>query len=243
MPSAKRFLFPPHCKTTASSLAGVQFTKSRSTNGIFGTAHQSTMPLSIIASIVLGLVCCLLFSGCTFKPQDWFQQKQVTLPKHVPTKHYITPEADESALIRIRLALLMQQIQGLHYDQIHLEDPAARNVKPVLPLKPKTKTGPPEIPQNKETFLRLMYCADRFLGPLKSADHQAALILQRVGTADFVVAIRTLREHDADVQEQVHFQRRGLDYVVTGYYIKAVKSSFYDCVNRIQFPKTKPLSS
>ena len=138
---------------------------------------------------------------------------------------YEALKADEEALLRIRMALILKHMQILDY--------------PFL----LDTWQLPELAKNpvyRSQFLNLMYCTDRFLGHLQSYEADRMVLLKendasRLGETAYVVHVLTSREHAVRVEEQFRLVQAGLDYKWLGYYVKVHnKPAFYNCVSRIR---------
>jgi hypothetical protein len=223
-------------KTTASSIPGVVFSRiERSKRRSFwGPPGQWRWPVIILATISSAFFFAFLLGGCTLPGMT---------PTPTKTAEFLPISPEEDALIRMRLAMVLNQVKQQHYPALFdswMRDP----------------TAPPEaIAQQRRYFLHTHYCAERFLGKLKGYDQSSVRILKEAApvktvkinkekgdtndTERHVIHVRlvTSRDQAPEVDELYTLLQEELTYKFTGYFIKTRRTGFHDCMARIAYPK------
>jgi|GEM_PF-5165956 len=215
----KPFMPQKRFKTTASSIQGERFAINMyEKRGFFGNRAQWSMPVGIIATMIFAFFLSFWLGSCTPKATDSATLK-ANSAKHQKTLYAVLP--DEKALLSIRLAMILHRVKNQeHTSLFDTWMPIQQQLDPVL----------------REQFLNMMYCADRFLGPMKAYNTADILVLQDKNDKTFIINVVSSREQAAEVEEQLRFVQDNLDYTLIGYYIKSSNDTFHDCVRRISYP-------
>ncbi len=171
--------------------------------------------LNLLAWVVL----CLLGIGMTGCSQ------QTKVPPFVKAKSlagYSMLAPDQEALLRIRLAIILQHMQ-------RLENPV------MLDAWFRASN-----PQERRRWMSFLYCNDQVLGRLQSYESSQVLLLKderaskQAKAEVFNAHVITQRQHESEVQELFVFQQNHLDFQVIGYFVKPNKNiAYYNCLSHI----------
>lgn len=193
--------------------------------GFYGSPRQWGMPVAIIVTMGFAFWLASFLGGCTpasdaLNAATWASAPPPAHEQANIAEPFRFPSPEEASLLGIRSALVLEAMKKQRH--IALYDTWFANPETVkLPTPQELK------------YLGFMYCADRFLGPLKSYRLSDALMLQNKKTGNYIVNVVSAREHEAQHESQLHFQRESADFKLTGYYLKSDQPGFLNCVTRL----------
>ena len=169
-----------------------------------------------LVGLLWGVLFSLSLMGCQAK------QKSPPLVNQKSLVGYSTLPPDQEALLRIRMAIILQQMQRLEY--------------PVL-LESWFKVS---SPQERLRWMSFFYCNDQVLGRLQSYEASQMLLLkdekasQKSKSEVLNVHVITQRQQDSRVKELFVLQQQHLDYQIIGYFVNPKnKFAYYNCVGRL----------